>query len=130
MAIECHGINGINLVQSKEPFSLFDRKVTVAPKTFEKLRILNLKKRILGHPTENHPVWVAATADKAELNCLTCHESHSASTGGIVQFPLAHPQTIGFSAVDEIKYFQKSLGHLGRRLHDRTGSVCLPISSL
>ncbi len=81
LCLACHGPNGIRLIRSNEPFPLFGGKVTVQPKTFEKLMILNLSPGNLGHPTAKHPVWVAATADKAELNCVTCHASHSSSTG-------------------------------------------------
>jgi len=35
----------------------------------------------LGHPTVKHPVSAPATKDKEELSCITCHSSHSASTG-------------------------------------------------
>jgi predicted CXXCH cytochrome family protein len=81
LCLACHGTNGIGLIRSDQPFPLFGGKVTVPPKTFEKLMILNLNNGILGHPTAGHPVWVAATKDKAELNCVTCHNSHSASSG-------------------------------------------------
>jgi predicted CXXCH cytochrome family protein len=81
VCLACHGANGIQLFRSTEPFQLFGGKVSVPPKSFEKLVILNLVGERLGHPTSRHPVWVAATADKAELNCITCHASHSASTG-------------------------------------------------
>ncbi len=81
VCLTCHGPNGIQLIRSQQPFPLFDGKVSVAPNTFEKLMILNLVNGNFGHPTSKHPVYVAATADKAELNCVTCHSSHSASTG-------------------------------------------------
>jgi predicted CXXCH cytochrome family protein len=81
LCLACHGSNGIRLVRSRQPFPLFDGKVTVQPDPFKKLTILNLVNERSGHPTAKHPVWVAATADKAELNCITCHASHSASTG-------------------------------------------------
>ncbi len=81
LCLACHGSNGIQLMRSQKPFPLFEGKVTVQPRSFEKLTILNLSNGIFGHPTARHPVLVAATADKAELNCVTCHASHSASTG-------------------------------------------------
>jgi predicted CXXCH cytochrome family protein len=81
LCLACHGSNGIRLMRSQNPFPLFDGKVTVPPKSFETLRILNLTNGRFGHPTSGHPVLVAATADKPELNCVTCHASHSASTG-------------------------------------------------
>jgi predicted CXXCH cytochrome family protein len=81
LCLACHGSNGMSLVRSRQPFPLFDGKVTIQPDSFDKLVILNLANERLGHPTTKHPVWVAATADKTELNCATCHVSHSASTG-------------------------------------------------
>jgi predicted CXXCH cytochrome family protein len=81
LCLACHGSNGIKLIRSQVPIPLFDGKVTVQPKSFEKLRMLNLTNGRFGHPTSGHPVLVAATADKPELNCVTCHASHSASTG-------------------------------------------------
>ncbi len=79
VCLACHGSNGIKMVRSRQPFPLFDGKVTVQPDSFKTLKILNLIEDRIGHPTGKHPVWVAATADKAELNCLTCHASHSSS---------------------------------------------------
>ncbi len=81
LCLACHGSNGIKLMRSKEPFPLFGGRVSVPPKSFEKLSILNLVKVRFGHPTAEHPVLVAATKDKEELNCVSCHSSHSASTG-------------------------------------------------
>ncbi len=81
LCLACHGSNGARMFRSSEPYPLFDGKVSVPPKSFEKLVVLNLINERLGHPTSRHPVWVAATADKAELNCITCHASHSTSTG-------------------------------------------------
>jgi predicted CXXCH cytochrome family protein len=81
LCLACHGSNGIRMIRSKEPFPLFGGKVSVPPKSFDQITVLNLKNGRFGHPTSGHPVWVAATADKAELNCNTCHASHSASTG-------------------------------------------------
>jgi predicted CXXCH cytochrome family protein len=81
LCLACHDTNGIRMIRSKEPFPLFGGKVSVPPKSFEQITILKLKGGRFGHPTVDHPVWVAATAEKAELNCVTCHASHSASTG-------------------------------------------------
>jgi predicted CXXCH cytochrome family protein len=81
LCLACHGSNGITLVRSRKPFPLFNGKVTIQPDSFDKLTILNLINDRVGHPTAKHPVWVAATADKPELNCVTCHAPHSSSTG-------------------------------------------------
>ena len=81
LCLACHDRNAIRLVRGNEAFPLFGGKVSVPPKSFQQITVLNLKNGRLGHPTSGHPVWVAATADKAELNCVTCHASHSAPTG-------------------------------------------------
>lgn len=81
LCLACHGTNGIRMIRSSQPFPLFGGKVSVPPKTFEQITVLHLKNGIVGHPTAGHPVYVPEKGDKAELNCITCHESHSASTG-------------------------------------------------
>jgi predicted CXXCH cytochrome family protein len=81
LCLACHGANGINLMQSKVPFPLFGGKVSVPPKSFDKLVIWKLVDGNFGHPTARHPIDLPATQDKPELNCITCHASHSASTG-------------------------------------------------
>jgi predicted CXXCH cytochrome family protein len=83
LCLACHGTNGIVLMRSiqNQSFPLFGGKVTVPPKTFETLTVIDIIKGRFGHPTADHPVFVAAKEDKAELNCVTCHASHSASTG-------------------------------------------------
>jgi predicted CXXCH cytochrome family protein len=81
LCLECHGTNGMRMIRSTQPFSLFGGKVTVQPKSFQQITVLKLKNGGFGHPTVDHPVYVAATAEKPELNCVTCHQSHSASTG-------------------------------------------------
>jgi len=81
LCIACHGPNGRALLRSKQPFPLFGGKVSVPPKSFDKLTTLDIIKGRFGHPTADHPIFVAATKDKAELNCASCHQSHSSSTG-------------------------------------------------
>jgi predicted CXXCH cytochrome family protein len=81
LCLACHGANGIRMIRSTQPFPLFGGKVSVPPKSFDQITVLNLHNGIFGHPTAGHPVFVAATKDKPELDCITCHASHSASTG-------------------------------------------------
>jgi predicted CXXCH cytochrome family protein len=81
LCIACHGPSGSQMLRSKQPFPLFGGKVSVPPKTFEKLVILRIYKGRFGHPTAEHPFFAGATKDKAELNCASCHSSHAASTG-------------------------------------------------
>ncbi len=80
VCISCHGADAPKIVQSSQPFPLFDGQVILPPKAFEQLRYLELTPDGKGHPTMNHPIHGPATADKAELNCLTCHTPHSTSS--------------------------------------------------
>jgi predicted CXXCH cytochrome family protein len=77
LCLACHGSNGIELIRSQQAFPLFGGKVSVPPKSFEKLFVLDLVNGRFGHPTAQHPFFIAAAKDKAELNCVTCHDSHS-----------------------------------------------------
>jgi predicted CXXCH cytochrome family protein len=81
LCIACHGPNGRNIMRSKQPTPLFGGKVTLPPRSFEKLVTLEVVNGRFGHPTAQHPIFVAATKEKAEMNCASCHSSHSASTG-------------------------------------------------
>ena len=69
------------MYQTEQPTPLFGGRVILPPKPFQNLKILNLVNGMLGHPTAGHPVFAAAKEDKAELNCVSCHNPHSASTG-------------------------------------------------
>ena len=52
------------------------------PKIFEKLSELHLVKgESLGHPIQNHPVYIPETGKEPEFNCLNCHTSHASSQG-------------------------------------------------
>lgn len=78
LCIACHGPNAQKIVQSEEPFPLFDSHVSLPAKVFKKLTGLVLTpdgKR--GHPEEGHLVFVPATDKKPEFNCLTCHTPHA-----------------------------------------------------
>ena len=83
LCLACHGSNGMTMMRTiqTQPFPLFGGKVTVQPKAFDKLTVIDIINGRFGHPIADHPVFVAATEDKPELNCITCHSSHSASTG-------------------------------------------------
>lgn len=79
VCLACHGRNAEMIIRSEQPISILGGRVILPPKTFKALTELNLAK--FGHPTAGHPVYVAATADKPELTCVSCHNSHSTSTG-------------------------------------------------
>jgi len=81
VCLSCHGSNAAEIIRSEQPFPLLGGKVSLPPKTFKALTRINLVNGKIGHPTAKHPVYAPATADKPELTCVTCHASHSASTG-------------------------------------------------
>ena len=81
VCLACHGSNAEQIVRSEQPFQLLGGLVTLPPKTFKVLTQIDLVNGNFGHPTTKHPVYAPATADKPELTCVTCHASHSASTG-------------------------------------------------
>lgn len=69
-------------MNSSQPFPLFNQKVELPPKVFEKLSGLNLSREgSVGHPIQNHPVYIRATEKEPEFNCLSCHVSHASETG-------------------------------------------------
>jgi predicted CXXCH cytochrome family protein len=81
VCLACHGSNAEQIVRSEHPFPLFGGRVSLPPKIFKSLTQIRLVDGNLGHPTAKHPVYAKATADRPELTCVTCHASHSASTG-------------------------------------------------
>jgi predicted CXXCH cytochrome family protein len=69
-------------VNVDRPFKLFNGRVTLPPKPFEKLRDIRLTRgNTYGHPLQQHPVYIPATEKKPEYNCLSCHTSHASATG-------------------------------------------------
>ncbi|MEJ2108601.1 MAG: cytochrome c3 family protein [Acidobacteriota bacterium] len=83
LCLACHNdSNAERILKSSRPFPLFGGKVLLPPNTFEKMSELHLAKGgSVGHPMQNHPVYIPATDEEPEFNCLTCHISHAASTG-------------------------------------------------
>jgi predicted CXXCH cytochrome family protein len=83
LCIACHSeTNARRIMNSTRPFPLFGGKVMLPPKIFEKLSELNLiKEESLGHPIQNHPVYIPETHKEPEFNCLNCHTSHASSEG-------------------------------------------------
>ena len=81
LCLGCHSdSNAGRIVNSRQPVPIFGGKVQLPPKIFEKLSELHLfKSGSIGHPIQNHPVYIPATDRKPEFNCLTCHDSHSSS---------------------------------------------------
>jgi predicted CXXCH cytochrome family protein len=79
VCLACHGRNAQMIVMSEQPVPILGGKVVLPPHTFTSLTELNLAK--YGHPVANHPVYAPATADRPELTCVSCHNSHSTSTG-------------------------------------------------
>jgi predicted CXXCH cytochrome family protein len=81
VCLACHGLNAERILRSEQPVPLLEGKVILPPKVFKALTMINLVNGKFGHPTAKHPVYAPATGDKPELTCVTCHASHSASTG-------------------------------------------------
>ena len=82
LCLGCHGRNAEKIIQSGQPFPLFEGRVILPPKPFEKLSPLNLSTEgNKGHPVPGHSVYRPETREKPEFNCLTCHRSHSRSFG-------------------------------------------------
>ena len=79
VCLACHGRNAERIIRSEQPIPILGGKVILAPRTFNALTELNLAK--FGHPVAGHPVYAPATADKPELTCASCHNSHSTPTG-------------------------------------------------
>ena len=78
LCVGCHGANALWIVRSNQPFLLFEERVSVPLKAFKELRQINLlKDGKTGHPIKGHPVYLSATAENAELNCLSCHLPHA-----------------------------------------------------
>jgi predicted CXXCH cytochrome family protein len=83
LCVDCHNdSNASRIVRSTQPYPLYGGRVKLPPKVFEKLTGLNLfREGSVGHPIQSHPVYVPATEEKPEFNCLSCHVSHAAKTG-------------------------------------------------
>jgi len=78
LCIGCHGANAEKIVQSEQPFPLFDSRISLPAKVFRTLKRLDLSsdgKR--GHPEKGHLVFSPATEKRPEFNCLSCHTSHA-----------------------------------------------------
>jgi predicted CXXCH cytochrome family protein len=83
LCIGCHSdSNARRILTSTRPFPLFGGRVNLPSNVFEKLSQIHLVNGAsVGHPIQNHPVYVPATGKEPELNCLTCHISHASDTG-------------------------------------------------
>jgi predicted CXXCH cytochrome family protein len=80
LCMDCHGMNAARIQYSKAPFAIFGGRVSLPPGAFESLPFIELSEDgKKGHPTPAHPVYAAATGEKAELNCLTFHTPHASA---------------------------------------------------
>ncbi len=78
LCLGCHGANAERIARSTQPFLLFGDRASVPPGTFKQMRNIGLSKDgKTGHPTQGHPIYVPAKANRAELNCLSCHVPHA-----------------------------------------------------
>ena len=63
LCIGCHGTNAEKIIQSTQPFSLFEGKVNLPPKAFEKLSYIDLSSKYVHEPVG--------------VSCVFCHNSHA-----------------------------------------------------
>jgi len=87
LCLECHGpdanpqpLKGADLVP------IFDGKVKLPENYFGKVPILPLQYG-RGHPTQNHPISTVVnlkTKTPVQMNCLSCHQPHASSKGGLL----------------------------------------------
>lgn len=63
LCMECHGPNSEKIVQSSQPFPLFNGLVSLPPKTFEKLKRFELPGKYVHEPVN--------------LSCAFCHDAHA-----------------------------------------------------
>jgi predicted CXXCH cytochrome family protein len=77
VCMECHSSGSAGVVKADVPLRLFGGKVTLAASPFRMVQLLALKPdAAFGHPMPSHPISKSAEKDKAELNCVTCHNPH------------------------------------------------------
>jgi predicted CXXCH cytochrome family protein len=63
LCMDCHGPNSEKIVQSSQPFPLFNGLVSLPPKTFEKLKRFELPGKYVHEPVN--------------ISCAFCHDAHA-----------------------------------------------------
>ena len=63
LCMNCHGANSEKMVQSNQAFPLFNGRVSLPPRTFEKLTYLELSNKYVHEP--------------ANVSCAFCHDAHA-----------------------------------------------------
>jgi predicted CXXCH cytochrome family protein len=63
LCMDCHGKNAEKILNSSQPFPLFNGLVSLPPKTFEKLRHLELSDKFVHEPVN--------------VSCTFCHDAHA-----------------------------------------------------
>jgi predicted CXXCH cytochrome family protein len=63
LCLACHGANAEKIIQSTQPFSLFEGKVNLPPKTFEKISYIDISSKYVHEPVG--------------ISCVFCHNSHA-----------------------------------------------------
>jgi predicted CXXCH cytochrome family protein len=63
LCMDCHGPNSEKIVQSSQPFPLFNGLVSLPPKTFEKLKRFELSSKYVHEPVNQ--------------SCAFCHDAHA-----------------------------------------------------
>ena len=77
LCLECHSTRAKVVFETDGPAKLFGGKVTLPPRSFQNLKLLELS-RDRGHPVSNHPVLRDADKEWPAVNCLSCHLQHGA----------------------------------------------------
>jgi predicted CXXCH cytochrome family protein len=91
LCLECHGADSQpQKLEAEHVLTIFNGKVKLPDDYFQKNRVAILPLRYgLGHPVTGHPVQdLMDPANpgkvKTPLNCLTCHQPHSSTQGGLL----------------------------------------------
>ncbi len=89
LCLECHGPEAKPVkLESEHLVTIFGGTVKLPEKYFDNVPVLPLKYG-RGHPVEGHPVSdvpdpANVTRVLQRINCLTCHQPHASSQGGLL----------------------------------------------
>jgi len=74
LCMDCHGSNAEKIVQSSQPFPLFNGLVSLPPKTFEKLSRFELAGTYVHEPVK--------------MSCSLCHDAHASDNATVLHAPV------------------------------------------
>lgn len=78
LCLECHSLAAKAKLEADAPLSLFGGQVQVPPRSFENLKLIDLRND-RGHPVSNHPVLRSEDKDGPAVSCTVCHAPHGAN---------------------------------------------------